>query len=79
MSDLAKRWGGGFTIFESRTQAALAERAKISNEFMSAVEEGREAAFTRRARTDRCWPTCASEGSYSISTELRIEKWIVLW
>jgi hypothetical protein len=82
MSDLAKRWGRRIYDFRKQnglTQAALPERAKISNEFMSAVEEGREAAFTRRARTDRCWPTCASEGSYSISTELRIEKWIVLW
>ena len=43
MSDLAKRLGR--RIYDLRkqsglTQAALAERAKISNEFMSAVERG---------------------------------------
>ena len=41
MSDLAKRLGRRIYDFRKQsglTQAALAERAKISNEFMSAVE-----------------------------------------
>src|SRR5947208_2965282 len=43
MSDLAKRLGRRIYDFRKQnglTQAALAERAKISNEFMSAVERG---------------------------------------
>jgi len=43
MSDLAKRLGRRIYEFRKQnglTQAALAERAKISNEFMSAVERG---------------------------------------
>src|SRR5438876_10897790 len=43
MSDLAKLLGRRIYDFRKQsrvTQAALAERAKISNEFMSAVERG---------------------------------------
>ena len=43
MSDLAKRLGRRIYDFRKQsglTQAALAETAKISNEFMSAVERG---------------------------------------
>ena len=43
MSDLAKRLGRRIYDFRKQsglTQAALAEKAKISNEFMSAVERG---------------------------------------
>ena len=43
MSDLGKRLGRRIYDFRKQsglTQAALAERAKISNEFMSAVERG---------------------------------------
>jgi len=43
MSDLAKRLGRRIYDFRKQsglTQAALAERAKISDEFMSAVERG---------------------------------------
>src|SRR5439155_24802251 len=43
MSELAKRLGRRIYDFRKQsglTQAALAERAKISNEFMSAVERG---------------------------------------
>jgi transcriptional regulator with XRE-family HTH domain len=43
MSDLAKQLGRriyGFRKQGKLTQAALAEKAKISNEFMSAVERG---------------------------------------
>ena len=43
MSDLAKKLGRRIYSFRKQsglTQAALAERAKISNEFMSAVERG---------------------------------------
>jgi len=43
MSDLAKRLGRRIYDFRKQsglTQAVLAERAKISNEFMSAVERG---------------------------------------
>lgn len=43
MSDLAKQLGRRIYEFRKQsrlTQAALAERAKISNEFMSAVERG---------------------------------------
>jgi len=43
MSDLAKRLGRRIYEFRKQnglTQAALAERAKISNEFMRAVERG---------------------------------------
>jgi transcriptional regulator with XRE-family HTH domain len=43
MSDLAKRLGQRIYEFRKQnrlTQAALAEKARISNEFMSAVERG---------------------------------------
>ena len=43
MSDLGKRLGRRIYDFRKQsrlTRAALAERAKISNEFMSAVERG---------------------------------------
>jgi transcriptional regulator with XRE-family HTH domain len=43
MSDLAKRLGRRIYEFRKQnrlTQAALAEKARISNEFMSAVERG---------------------------------------
>ena len=43
MSDLAKQLGRRIYAFRKQngqTQAALAEKAKISNEFMSAVERG---------------------------------------
>jgi len=43
MSELAKRLGRRIYDFRKQsglTQAALAEKAKISNEFMSAVERG---------------------------------------
>jgi XRE family transcriptional regulator, regulator of sulfur utilization len=43
MSDLGKRLGRRIYEFRKQgklTQAALAEKAKISNEFMSAVERG---------------------------------------
>jgi len=43
MSELAKRLGKRIYLFRKRnglTQAALAERAKISNEFMSGIERG---------------------------------------
>ena len=43
MSDLAKQLGRRIYEFRKQnrlTQAALAEKAKISNEFMSAVERG---------------------------------------
>jgi len=43
MSDLAKRLGRRIYDFRKQsglTQAVLAERTKISNEFMSAVERG---------------------------------------
>lgn len=43
MSDLAKRLGRRIYEFRKHnrlTQAVLAEKAKISNEFMSAVERG---------------------------------------
>ena len=43
MSDLAKQLGRRIHLFRKQnglTQAALAEKAKISNEFMSGVERG---------------------------------------
>jgi transcriptional regulator with XRE-family HTH domain len=43
MSDLAKRLGRRVHLFRKQnglTQAALAEKAKISNEFMSGIERG---------------------------------------
>jgi transcriptional regulator with XRE-family HTH domain len=43
MSDLAKQLGKRIYLFRKRngfTQAALAERVKISNEFMSGIERG---------------------------------------
>jgi len=43
MSDLAKQLGKRIYLFRKQsklTQAALAERAKISNEFMSGIERG---------------------------------------
>jgi transcriptional regulator with XRE-family HTH domain len=43
MSDLARQFGKRIYLFRKEnglTQAALAEKAKISNEFMSGVERG---------------------------------------
>jgi transcriptional regulator with XRE-family HTH domain len=43
MSDLAKQLGKRIYLFRKQnkfTQAALAEKAKISNEFMSGIERG---------------------------------------
>jgi transcriptional regulator with XRE-family HTH domain len=43
MSDLAKQLGKRIYLFRKEnglTQAALAEKAKISNEFMSSIERG---------------------------------------
>jgi transcriptional regulator with XRE-family HTH domain len=43
MSDLAKQLGRRIHLFRKQselTQAALAEKAKISNEFMSGIERG---------------------------------------
>lgn len=43
MSDLAKQLGRRIYLFRKQnglTQAALAEKAKISNEFMSGIERG---------------------------------------
>ena len=43
MSDLSKRLGKRIYLFRKQnklTQSALAERARISNEFMSSVERG---------------------------------------
>jgi len=57
MSDLGKRLGRRIYDFRKQsglTQAALAERAKISNEFMSAVERGGKTAFAAGTGKNRC-------------------------
>src|SRR5438132_12939517 len=77
MSELAKRLGRRIYDFRKQsglTQAALAEKAKISNEFMSAVERGAK-LLVAGAGKDRWRPASRPEGPCSTSTARPIENW----